>query len=77
MNRDRIEGNWKQFSGSVREHWGKLTGDEADMNAGKRDQVAGSMQERRGLAQEESERQLKDFLQRNRDWNPSKRWFRT
>ena len=73
MNRDRIEGNWKQFSGHVREHWGKLTGDEADINAGKRDQFAGSMQERRGLAQEESECQLKDFLQRNRDWNPSKR----
>lgn len=73
MNRDRIEGNWKQFSGNVREGWGKLTGDEANMCAGKRDQFAGSMQERRGLAQEESERQLKDFLSRNRDWNPSKR----
>jgi uncharacterized protein YjbJ (UPF0337 family) len=73
MNRDRIEGNWKQFSGHVREHWGKLSGDEADMYAGKHDQLAGSVQERRGLAQEESERQLKDFLYRNRDWNPSRR----
>lgn len=73
MNRDRIEGNWKQFSGKLRERWGRLTGDAADMFAGKRDQLAGSMQQRRGLAQEESERQFKDFLSRNRDWNSSKR----
>jgi uncharacterized protein YjbJ (UPF0337 family) len=28
MNWDRIEGNWKQFSGKVKEQWGKLTDDE-------------------------------------------------
>jgi uncharacterized protein YjbJ (UPF0337 family) len=76
MNRDRVEGNWKQFSGNVREQWGKLTGDESGVNAGKRDQLAGSIQELQGLSKEESTRQLKDFLYRNRDWNPSKRGFR-
>ena len=28
MNWDRIEGNWKQFTGKVKEKWGKLTDDE-------------------------------------------------
>jgi uncharacterized protein YjbJ (UPF0337 family) len=76
MNRDRVEGNWKQFSGNVREQWGKFTGDESGVNAGKRDQLAGSIQELHGLSKDESARQLKDFLYRNRDWNLSKRWFR-
>ena len=25
MNWDRIEGNWKNFKGRVKEQWGKLT----------------------------------------------------
>lgn len=77
MNRDRVEGNWKQFSGKLREQWGKLTGDDLDVNAGKRDQLAGSIQVRHGNSKEETERQVADFLYRNRDWNLSRRWFRT
>jgi len=73
MNRDRIEGNWKQFSGSVRAQWGRLTGDTAGVNAAKRDQLAGSIQELQGLSKEESARQLREFLRRNRNWNLSKR----
>ena len=73
MNRDRVEGNWKQLSGGVRAHWSRLTGNESGVNAGKREQLAGSIQESYGLSKEESARQLKDFLHRNRDWNPSKR----
>ena len=46
MNWDRIEGNWKQIGGKVREQWGKLTDDDFDVAAGKRDQLAGRVQER-------------------------------
>ncbi len=28
MNWDRIEGKWKEFSGLVRQKWGKLTDDD-------------------------------------------------
>jgi uncharacterized protein YjbJ (UPF0337 family) len=27
MNWDQIEGKWKQFTGSARQRWGKLTDD--------------------------------------------------
>ena len=37
MNWDRIEGNWKQLTGKVKEQWGKLTDDQIDTIAGKRD----------------------------------------
>ena len=30
MNQDRIEGNWKQVKGKVKEQWGKLTDDDLD-----------------------------------------------
>lgn len=60
MNRDRLEGKWKQLSGRVRELWGRLTFDCVSVVAGKCDQVAGRNQESRGIYKEEG-RQLKDF----------------
>ena len=72
MNRDRVAGNWKQFSGNLRECWSRLLGDESGVEAGKRDQLAGSIQVRHGASKEEAERQLRDFLDRNRDWDLSR-----
>jgi transposase len=37
MNWDQIEGNWKQVKGVVKKKWGKLTDDDVDVIAGKRD----------------------------------------
>jgi CsbD-like protein len=34
MNWDRIEGNWKQFTGKAKEQWGKLTDDELTQISG-------------------------------------------
>lgn len=28
MNRDQIQGDWKQLTGKVKEKWGKLTDDD-------------------------------------------------
>jgi uncharacterized protein YjbJ (UPF0337 family) len=73
VNRDRLEGKWKQFSGSVREQWGRLTDDGLSVVAGQHDQLAGRVQERYGIYKEEGERQLKAFMRRNRDWNSTSR----
>jgi uncharacterized protein YjbJ (UPF0337 family) len=62
MNTDRFEGNWKQLKGKVKEKWGKLTNDELDVIAGKRDQFVGKLQEKYGIAREEAERQLNEWL---------------
>lgn len=59
MNWDQIAGNWKQVKGKVREKWGKLTDDDVDVIAGKRDILLGIIQEKHGLAREEAEKQLK------------------
>jgi uncharacterized protein YjbJ (UPF0337 family) len=66
MNSDRIEGNWKQLKGKVKEQWGKLTDDELDVIEGHREQLAGKIQERYGIARDEAERQVKDWEHRMR-----------
>jgi uncharacterized protein YjbJ (UPF0337 family) len=58
MNWDRIEGNWKQVTGKAKVQWGKLTDDDLDVVAGRRDQLAGKIQERYGIAKDEAEKQL-------------------
>jgi uncharacterized protein YjbJ (UPF0337 family) len=61
MNWDQIAGNWKQVKGVVKEKWGKLTDDDVDVIAGKRDILLGKIQERHGIAREVAEKELKDF----------------
>jgi len=68
MNNDRIEGNWKQFKGKVKEQWGKLTDDDLDIIAGKRDQLLGRIQERHGLARDEAEKQVRTWETRHADF---------
>jgi uncharacterized protein YjbJ (UPF0337 family) len=58
MNWDRIEGNWKQLKGQVREQWAKLTDDHIEAVAGKRDLLVGKIQEMYGITKEETEKQV-------------------
>lgn len=73
MNRERIKGKWKQFSGALREYWGELIADRRCVDDAKRDQCAGRAQELYGVNKEESQRELRDFLHRNRRWDISSR----
>ena len=65
MNWDRIEGNWKQAKGKVKEQWGKLTDDQLDVIGGRREQLLGVLQESYGIAKDEAERQVRDWENRN------------
>lgn len=67
MNWDRIEGNWKQFKGQVKEQWGKFTDDELDVVAGKKDQFLGKLQEKYGITKDEAQRQLLEFEKNCKD----------
>ena len=61
MNWDRIEGNWKQVKGKVKERWGNLTDDDLDVIAGKRDQLSGKLQAAYGISRDEAERQIGEW----------------
>jgi uncharacterized protein YjbJ (UPF0337 family) len=62
MNKDILEGNWKQLRGAIRQKWGELTDDELEQIAGKRDKLVGSLQKRYGYTKDEASRQVDDFL---------------
>jgi uncharacterized protein YjbJ (UPF0337 family) len=66
MNWDQVQGMWKQVKGDVQKQWGKLTDDDYDMVEGDRKKFVGKIQERYGVAKEEAERQVDDWMrQRN------------
>lgn len=62
MNQDQVEGGWKQLKGRIREKWGRLTDDDLDIIAGRREQMVGKLQERYGLSKEQAQRDYDDFL---------------
>jgi uncharacterized protein YjbJ (UPF0337 family) len=64
MNWDRVEGNWKQFKGKAQQHWGNLTNDDLDVVEGKREELSGKIQSRYGVAKDEAEKQIDDWLTR-------------
>ena len=71
MNWDIIEGNWTQFKGHVKEKWGKLTDDNLDTIAGKREQLAGRLQETYGITKDQAEIQVKAFEELHKDYQPT------
>jgi len=64
MNKNILEGKWKQLRGEIRDRWGELTNDDLDQIAGKREKLSGLLQERYGYTQMEAERQIDEFLER-------------
>lgn len=66
MNKDTLEGQWKQLSGKAKAAWGDLTDDELTKTNGNVEQLAGLIQEKYGRTREEADREVKEFFDRNR-----------
>lgn len=52
MNKDIVEGKWKQIRGEAKAWWGKLTDDDLDRAAGKFEVLAGLLQEKYGYTRQ-------------------------
>ena len=65
MNWDRIEGNWKEFTGKAKQQWGKLTDDDLAQINGKRDELSGRLQRHYGYAKDRADREVTDWADRN------------
>ena len=63
MNWDRIEGNWKQFTGKAKETWGQLTDDDLTKINGQRDQLEGLLQQRYGYAKDRAKEEVDRWSQ--------------
>jgi uncharacterized protein YjbJ (UPF0337 family) len=64
---NRVEGNWKQTKGKVKEKWGKLTDDDLDVVNGRLDQLEGKIQERYGIQRDQVRKDVEA-------WYTSQRW---
>jgi len=62
VNWNQIEGQWKQFKGTAKQQWGKLTDDDLTFINGKRETLVGKLQERYGYAQEDAQRRADEWL---------------
>jgi uncharacterized protein YjbJ (UPF0337 family) len=62
MNTDQMSGKWKQMKGAAKQQWGKLTDDDLEVIAGKRESLVGKLQERYGLAKEDAQKKADDWL---------------
>jgi uncharacterized protein YjbJ (UPF0337 family) len=62
MNWDRVEGNWKQFTGKLREKWGDLSDNDLAKINGRRDQLEGVLQERYGIGRDVARKHVDEWL---------------
>lgn len=65
MNQDQVKGRWKEIKGKVKEQWGKLTDDDLLEIEGNQDQLVGRVQHRYGVAKDEAEKQVREFMNRH------------
>ena len=63
MNWNEVEGKWNQMKGAVRTKFGKLTDNDVQIIAGKKDEFLGKLQERYGITREQAEKDLNTWLQ--------------
>jgi len=62
MNWTQIEGKWDQFKGKARSQWAKLTDDDMANLQGKREELAGKIVERYGVAKEDADKQINTWI---------------
>lgn len=58
MNKDMLEGKWKEMRGQMKIWWGKLTDDDLDLAAGHAEKIIGLLQQRYGYTRERAEEEF-------------------
>jgi uncharacterized protein YjbJ (UPF0337 family) len=66
MNRDTVEGSWKQLKGKVKAQWGRLAGSRLGVIDGKRVELSGKVQEGYGIAKDAAEQHIERFEERTK-----------
>ena len=62
MNWDQIEGAWKELKGKAKSQWGRLTDDDIDNVEGRREQLAGVLQQRYGKTRAEVDKEIDKWM---------------
>jgi uncharacterized protein YjbJ (UPF0337 family) len=67
MNDNLMLGKWKEIKGDIKNAWGKLTDDEIEKAKGNVMSLAGTIQQKFGLAQEEVAAKLNRIVEKYKD----------
>jgi uncharacterized protein YjbJ (UPF0337 family) len=62
MNWDHIEGDWKQFSGAIKEKWDKLTEEDIAELKSKREQLEAKIQQVYGHAKDQVKKDVDEWV---------------
>jgi uncharacterized protein YjbJ (UPF0337 family) len=62
MNWEQLEGKWKELKGKARSKWGKLTDDDLETVAGKKDMLLGRLQQRYGYKRDQAEKEVDTWI---------------
>lgn len=68
MNKDIIQGNWKEVKGKLKQQWGNLTDDEIAKMNGTRQELQGLLQKKYGYQKDKVEEEIDNFLKKN-NWS--------
>jgi uncharacterized protein YjbJ (UPF0337 family) len=68
MNKDIIQGKWKEIKGQLKQQWGKLTDNEISQMQGTYEELEGVLQKKYGYAKNEAKREIESFIKKN-NWN--------
>jgi uncharacterized protein YjbJ (UPF0337 family) len=81
MNTDTFEGQWRQMRGELRSWWGRLSDNDFEKIAGKKDRLVGMLQEKYGYtreaAQQEIDRRFREYEDRSRTSSPPRKSDKT
>lgn len=61
MNWDRIQANWQHYKVIARVRWGRISADEFDLIAGRREALAGQIQEVYRVSPEMARQQVESW----------------
>jgi uncharacterized protein YjbJ (UPF0337 family) len=64
MNRNIIQGKWKEMKGKVRQQWGELTDDDLSRMKGSYEELRGALQKKYGYDEERTEKEIEKFVKK-------------
>jgi uncharacterized protein YjbJ (UPF0337 family) len=67
MSWDHIEGRWQQFKKIIRQQWHKLTDEQLDVIAGRRDLLADKIERSYGISKEEAEKEINAWQEKQKE----------
>ncbi len=62
----KIQGNWHEIKGAIKENWGKITDNELNEINGHREKLVGMIMKKYNLSEKSAENAVGNFWRRNK-----------